>query len=99
MKGELVMLIDDVMYITGQGVVALGRIQNASIKIGDTIIIDPEYTTEITAEVKQIEAFRKKLKIAEPEQYVGLILQGVEKKDLKKKMKVYINKNESEYQR
>jgi elongation factor Tu len=89
MRGEMVMIISDVMNITGRGVVALGQIQNITIKIGDCVVIDPEYTSEIVAEVIGIEAFRKMLKFAEPGQIVGLILKGVEKKDLKKKMKIY----------
>lgn len=89
MKRELVMIIDDVVHIIGRGVVVLGQIQNEKIEVGQKITIDPEFLPEFDTEIKDIEAFRKKLKIANKNDYVGLVLSGVEKNKVKKKMKIY----------
>jgi translation elongation factor EF-Tu-like GTPase len=89
MKGELIMIIDDVFHIIGRGVVVTGQIQNERIEVGQTVIIDPEFLPEFDTEIKGIEAFRKKLKIANKNDYVGLIFSGIEKNKVKKKMKIY----------
>ena len=94
MNRDLIMIIEDVFDITGRGVVAVGQIKNKTVYIGDEVIIDPEFTSTIKAEIKQIESFRKMLKFAEPDQNVGLVLKGVQKKDVRKKMKIYIESNE-----
>lgn len=89
MKGELIMIIDDVYQIIGRGVVVTGQIQNEKIEVGQTVIIDPEFLPEFDTEIKGIEAFRKNLKIANKNDYVGLIFSGIEKNKVKKKMKIY----------
>jgi GTPase len=92
MKRELIMIIDSVVHIIGRGVVVLGQIQNEKIEVGQKIIIDPEFLPEFDTEIKDIEAFRKNLKIAKKNDYVGLVLSRVEKNKVKKKMKIYTTK-------
>ena len=89
MKRELIMIIDDVVHIIGRGVVVLGQIQNEKIEVGQKVIIDPEFSPEFDTEIKGIEAFRKNLKIANKNDIVGIVLSGVEKNKVKKKMKIY----------
>jgi elongation factor Tu len=90
MERKLIMIIDDVFFIHGRGVIAIGRIEIEKIELGQKISIDPEFLPEFYAEIKGIEAFRKNIKIAEQNQYVGLLLAGVEKGKVKKKMKIYL---------
>jgi elongation factor Tu len=89
MKRELIMIVEDVFHIVGRGVIVLGQIQNEKIEVGQKVIVDPEFLPEFETEIKGIEAFRKILKIAKQNDYVGLQLSGVEKNKLKKKMKIY----------
>jgi translation elongation factor EF-Tu-like GTPase len=89
MKRELIMVINDVLFISGRGVVILGIIQNEEIVVGQKIIIDPEYLPEFETEIKGIESFRKTLKKAFRSDLVGITLSGVEKNKVKKNMKVY----------
>jgi translation elongation factor EF-Tu-like GTPase len=89
MKRELIMIIDDVFHIIGRGVIVTGQIQNEKIEVGQKVIIDPEFLPEFDDEIKGIEAFRKNLKIANKNDYVGIVLSEVEKNKVKKKMKIY----------
>ena len=89
MSKELIMIVEDVFHITGRGVVVLGRVLNEKIEVGQKVIIDPEYLPEFESEITGIEAFRKILNIAQQNDNVGIILKGVEKNKVKKKMKIY----------
>lgn len=89
MKRELIMIIDDVFHIIGRGVIVTGQIQNEKIEVGQKVIIDPEFLPEFDTEIKGIEAFQKNLKIAKKNDYVGMVLRGVEKNKIKIKMKIY----------
>lgn len=84
------MIIDDVFHIIGRGVIVTGQIQNEKIEVGQKVIIDPEFLPEFDSEIKGIEVFRKNLKIANKNDYVGIVLSGVEKNKVKKKMKIYL---------
>jgi translation elongation factor EF-Tu-like GTPase len=88
-KRDLIMVIDEVFFIIGRGVVALGTILNEKVEIGQKVIIDPEFLPEIETEIIDIESFRKKLKFAKINDNVGLYLKGLSKKQIKKKMKIY----------
>jgi elongation factor Tu len=90
MKKELIMTINDVFNIIGRGTIALGRIENEKVEIGQMVIVDPEYLPEFSAEIRGIEALGKRLKIAKQNEYVGLQLGSVEKNRIKKKMKIYL---------
>ena len=89
MKRELIMVIEDVFYITGRGIVALGTVQNEKVEVGQKVVVDPEFLPEIETEIRGIEAFRKMLKIAKQNDCVGLILDGLTKNEVRKKMRIY----------
>jgi translation elongation factor EF-Tu-like GTPase len=89
MSKELIMIVDDVFNITGKGVIVTGKVLNEKIEVGQKVIIDPEFLPEFESEITGIETFRKNLKFANQNDYVGIILKGVEKNKVKKKMKIY----------
>lgn len=89
MSKELIMIVDDVFDITGKGLVVLGQVLNEKIEVGQKVIIDPEFLPEFESEISGIETFRKNLKVAYQNDNVGIVLQGVEKRKIKKKMKIY----------
>jgi GTPase len=89
MKRELIMIIDDVFHFVGRGVIVTGQIHNEKIEVGQRVIIDAEFLPEFDAEIKAIESSRKNVKIANKNDYVGIVLSGVEKNKVKKKMKIY----------
>ncbi len=89
MSKELIMIVNDVFYITGRGVVVVGQVLNTKIEVGQKVVIDPEFLPEYESEITGIEAFRKILKIAFQNDNVGIYLKGVEKNKIKKKMKIY----------
>lgn len=89
MKTEFIMRIEDVYSIIGMGTIVTGQIQCDEINIDEPIVIDPEYLPEFASKIIGIESFRKKRKSANLYDHVGLTLQSVEKKQLKKGMKIY----------
>ena len=88
-KGELILEIEDVFFITGRGTVVTGQVMCEYIEVGTPIIIDPEFLPEFESNISKIESFRKNLKSASLYDNIGLVLEGVEKKQVKKKMKIY----------
>lgn len=83
------MVIEDVFYITGRGIVVVGTVQIEKVEVGQKVVVDPEFLPEIETEIKGIEAFRKMLKVANQNDCVGLLLDGLTKNQVKKKMKIY----------
>ncbi|MDR2804324.1 MAG: elongation factor Tu [Dysgonamonadaceae bacterium] len=79
-----VMPVEDVFSITGRGTVATGRIETGVIKVGEEVEIiglgeKPQKTT-----VTGVEMFRKLLDRGEAGDNVGLLLRGIDKKDIKR---------------
>lgn len=66
--------IEDLFTITGRGTVVTGKIQSGTIRKDDKVIIISSGGEPKEAEVKGIEAFRKKLESATKGDNVGLIL-------------------------
>ena len=89
MKKELIMVINDVFYITGKGIVVLGTVQNEKVEVGQKVLVVREFLPEIETEITGIESFRKMLKNAHKNDYVGLVLKALTQKDVKKKMKIF----------
>jgi elongation factor Tu len=89
MKKELIMVINDVFYITGRGIVVLGTVQNEKVEVGQKVLVVREFLPEIETEIIGIESFRKMLKNAHKNDSVGLVLKALTKKDIKKKMKIF----------
>ncbi|MFH1750133.1 MAG: translation elongation factor EF-1 subunit alpha [Candidatus Micrarchaeota archaeon] len=73
--------IQEVMTITGQGTVPVGRVESGVLKPNTTIIIMPE---NVTAEVKSIEMHHQPLQQAIPGDNIGFALKGVDKKAIRR---------------
>ena len=78
------MPVEDVFSITGRGTVATGRIETGVIKVGEEIQIiglgeEPKKST-----VTGVEMFRKRLDQGEAGDNVGLLLRGIDKKEIKR---------------
>jgi elongation factor Tu len=73
--------VEDVFSITGRGTVATGRVERGQVKVGEEIEIVGFVDTKKTI-VTGIEMFRKLLDSGQAGDNVGILLRGVEKKDL-----------------
>ena len=78
------MPIEDIFSITGRGTVATGRIETGVIHVGDEVEIvglgeEPKKTV-----ITGVEMFRKLLDEGEAGDNVGLLLRGIEKKEIKR---------------
>jgi elongation factor Tu len=78
------MPVEDVFSITGRGTVVTGRIETGIIKVGEEVEIiglgeKPQKTT-----VTGVEMFRKLLDRGEAGDNVGLLVRGIDKKEVKR---------------
>ena len=79
------MPVEDVFSITGRGTVGTGRIDRGKITVGEKVeIVGIRDTRETT--VTGVEMFRKLLDYGEAGDNVGLLLRGVDKKELERGM-------------
>lgn len=79
------MAVEDVFSITGRGTVATGRIERGIIKVGDTIeIVGLQETTTTT--ITGLEMFQKTLDEGIAGDNIGILLRGVQKKDIERGM-------------
>src|SRR3989339_2150352 len=80
------MSVEDVFSISGRGTVGTGRVERGESKTGEEVEIvglrEKPFKTVITG----IEMFRKILDTAQAGENVGMLLRGVEKKDLERGM-------------
>jgi elongation factor Tu len=77
------MPIEDVFSITGRGTVGTGRIERGKVKVGEEIEIvglGPTRKSTVTG----VEMFRKLLDEGQAGDNVGILLRGVDKKDLER---------------
>ena len=72
------MTVEDVFAIRNRGVVATGRVESGSLRVGDTVQIDGAHSARVDA----IEAFRKSIDEANTGDNVGILFRGVEKNQL-----------------
>lgn len=79
------MPVEDVFTITGRGTVVTGRIERGKIKIGDPVEIVGLSASQ-QSKISGIEMFRKILDEAQAGDNVGLMLENVKKKDIKRGM-------------
>ena len=79
------MPVEDVFSITGRGTVATGRIETGVVKVGDEVQI-LGLGEDMKSVVTGVEMFRKILDEGEAGDNVGLLLRGVDKKDVKRGM-------------
>lgn len=77
------MEIEDVFEIEGHGIVITGRISTGCVYNGENITISDSTGPEYHAEVIGIEMFRKLLDRAEEGDNCGLLIKGVNKRDIK----------------
>lgn len=77
------MLVEDVFTITGRGTVATGRIERGVVKVGEEVEIVGITDTQKTT-CTGVEMFRKLLDRGQAGDNVGLLLRGVEKKDIQR---------------
>ena len=80
------MSVEDVFTITGRGTVATGRIETGVINTGDEIDILGLNAENMKSTCTGVEMFRKILDRGEAGDNVGLLLRGVDKKDIKRGM-------------
>ena len=78
------MPIEDIFSITGRGTVVAGRIETGTIHVNDPVELvgfgDAPRSTTVTG----VEMFRKLLDQGEAGDNVGLLLRGIDKKDVKR---------------
>lgn len=79
------MAVEDVFTITGRGTVATGRIERGKVKIGDKVVLVGIRDTRETT-VTGIEMFKKSLDEGMAGDNAGILLRGIEKKDIERGM-------------
>ncbi len=77
------MPVEDVFSITGRGTVATGRVERGQLKMSDEIEIVGLKETKKSV-VTGIEMFRKLLDYAEAGDNVGVLLRGIDKKEIER---------------
>ncbi|HJQ20871.1 MAG TPA: elongation factor Tu [Gemmatimonadaceae bacterium] len=77
--------VEDVFSITGRGTVATGRIDRGRIKVGEEVALIG-FGSDKKSVVTGVEMFRKLLDSGEAGDNVGLLLRGIEKKDVERGM-------------
>src|SRR5436190_10020188 len=77
--------VEDVFSITGRGTVATGRIERGKIKIGEEVAL-VGFNSDKKSVVTGVEAFRKLLDDGQAGDNVGLLLRGVDKKEIERGM-------------
>ncbi|HEY1199457.1 MAG TPA: elongation factor Tu [Niastella sp.] len=80
------MSVEDVFSITGRGTVATGRIERGRIKVGEGVEIVGLVEKPIQSTVTGVEMFRKLLDEGEAGDNAGLLLRGIDKKDIRRGM-------------
>ena len=78
------MPVEDVFTITGRGTVATGRVERGMVKLQDEVEIvglKPESSKTV---VTGVEMFRKLLDQAEAGDNIGVLLRGVDRKDIER---------------
>ena len=77
------MPVEDIFSISGRGTVATGRIERGIVKVGDEVEIVGIKDTKKSV-VTGVEMFNKTLDQGEAGDNVGILLRGVEKKDVER---------------
>jgi len=80
------MSVEDVFTITGRGTVATGRIERGVIKVGENVEIVGFNEAPLSSTCTGVEMFKKLLDRGEAGDNAGLLLRGIEKKDIRRGM-------------
>jgi elongation factor Tu len=83
---HFLMPVEDVFTITGRGTVATGRIETGIINSSEEVDIIGMGAEKLKSTVTGVEMFRKILDRGEAGDNVGLLLRGVDKKDIRRGM-------------
>ena len=78
------MPIEDVFTITGRGTVVTGRVERGTVKLQDEVEIIGLAPESKKSVVTGVEMFRKLLDQAEAGDNVGILLRGIDKKDVER---------------
>jgi len=78
------MPIEDVFTITGRGTVVTGRVERGTVKVQDEVEIIGLTTESKKTVVTGVEMFRKLLDQAEAGDNIGVLLRGIERKDVER---------------
>jgi translation elongation factor EF-Tu-like GTPase len=70
--------VQDVFFIRGRGLVAIGRVELGQVRVGDEVRINGARAVQVEA----IEQFRKKLDEAMAGDNIGLLFSGLERSDV-----------------
>ena len=80
------MSVEDVFSITGRGTVATGRIERGIVKVGEAVEIVGLMDAPMSSTVTGVEMFKKLLDRGQAGDNAGLLLRGIEKKDIRRGM-------------
>ena len=80
------MPVEDVFTITGRGTVATGRVERGTVKVGDEVEIVGLREDSRKCVVTGVEMFRKLLDQAQAGDNIGLLLRGVDRKEIERGM-------------
>ncbi|MDI9337833.1 MAG: elongation factor Tu [Alphaproteobacteria bacterium] len=80
------MSVEDVFSITGRGTVATGRIERGRVKVGESVEIVGLMDQPLSSTVTGVEMFKKLLDEGQAGDNAGLLLRGIEKKDIRRGM-------------
>ena len=78
------MPVEDVFTITGRGTVATGRVERGQLNTGDEVEIIGLTEERAKTVVTGIEMFRKILDYAEAGDNIGILLRGIDKKEIER---------------
>ena len=78
------MPVEDVFTITGRGTVATGRVERGTVKLQDNVEIVGLSTERKQTVVTGVEMCRKLLDQAEAGDNIGLLLRGIDRKDIER---------------
>jgi elongation factor Tu len=80
------MSVEDVFTITGRGTVATGRIERGKVKVGENVEIVGFNESPLSSTCTGVEMFKKLLDEGQAGDNAGLLLRGIEKKDIRRGM-------------
>ena len=78
------MPVDDVFSITGRGTVATGRVERGTVKVNDEVEIVGLSDEKKKSVVTGVEMFHKLLPQAEAGDNIGILLRGIDKKEIER---------------
>ena len=82
--GDFLMPVEDVFSLTGRGTVATGRVERGVVKVQDEVEIVGLSTEKKKSVVTGVEMFRKLLDQAEAGDNIGVLLRGIDRKDIER---------------